>query len=93
MIRGGDERPHQAHQNRPRPRARKVGLEYRSVGVLREVRIAPRGRGLEALKGRKKFVFAQRPSLLVSETTIFRPFSTSNPAAARTRGAMRAWRF
>ena len=38
--------PHPAHQNRPRARARKVGLEYRSVGVLRQVRIAPSVRGV-----------------------------------------------
>ena len=33
---------HETHQNRPRarPRARKAGLGWRSLGVLRQVRIA-----------------------------------------------------
>jgi hypothetical protein len=44
-------RPHKAlrtrPRRRPRPRIRPRGvMEYWSVGVLRQVRIAPRGRGV-----------------------------------------------
>jgi hypothetical protein len=44
-------RPHKALRTRPcrrpRPRIRPRGvMEYWSVGVLRQVRIAPRGRGV-----------------------------------------------
>ena len=39
-------RAHQADQNRARPRARHVALGWRSIRVLRPVRIAPRDRGV-----------------------------------------------
>jgi len=41
-------RPHKALRTRPRPRIRPRGvMEYWSVGVLRQVRIAPCVRGVE----------------------------------------------
>jgi hypothetical protein len=42
---------------RPHRYAKRCGLEYWSVGVLREVRIAPRGRGVGGAEGAAEWRF------------------------------------
>jgi hypothetical protein len=49
-------RPHKAHQNRPRARARKAGLGWRIVGCTAPSPNCTRIAGLAVLKGRQIFV-------------------------------------
>src|SRR5258707_1224753 len=68
-------RPHKALRSRPRPRIRPRGvMECWSIGVLRQVRIAPRVRGVGDTEGAEDMRLAIRASADRLETTLYRPF-------------------